>query len=215
MMARQQTLAASIDWSHDRLDDGNRSSSGDSGCSPVCFRWKPPKRSSPHRGRVAQKRSSISSAALSTRASSWSAKAPAASPATGCWRPCAPTRSIAPHRGELSALARCARALVDGLARTELRDAHRRRSRSGRSSSTTTSRPRSTGRSTIQLSACVSSRPGAVWAQLGCEGDAIPAADQLLNATNAEQHTSAWLAAAEPATELYVDMRGPNEWHAL
>ena len=54
-----------------------------------------------------------------------------------------------------------------------------------------------------------------VWAQLGCEGDAITAAEQLLDEVNAEQHPSEWLAAALPATELFDTMRGPNEWRTL
>ena len=37
----------------------------------------------------------------------------------------------------------------------------------------------------------------------------------LLSAANAQQHTAAWLIAAEPAADLYLAVRGPDEWHAL
>ena len=53
------------------------------------------------------------------------------------------------------------------------------------------------------------------WAQLGRYGEAIPAADRLLGELNAEQHTSGWLAAADPIVDLYLSARGPEEWHAL
>jgi predicted ATPase/DNA-binding CsgD family transcriptional regulator len=53
------------------------------------------------------------------------------------------------------------------------------------------------------------------WTQLGRNSDAIPAADRLLGASNARQHTSAWLAAAYATLELYLWAHGPKEWHAL
>ena len=53
------------------------------------------------------------------------------------------------------------------------------------------------------------------WEQLGRYSDALPAADMLLSAANARQHTGAWLIAAEPAAGLYLAVRGPEEWHAL
>ena len=53
------------------------------------------------------------------------------------------------------------------------------------------------------------------WEQLGRYSDALPAADMLLSAANARQHTGAWLIAAEPASDLYLSARGTEEWHAL
>ena len=68
-IARQQTLAASVDWSHDRLDDAERGPSAGSACSRVSSRSKRPRPSSRRRlsraGQVFD-----SSVDLSTRASS-------------------------------------------------------------------------------------------------------------------------------------------------
>ena len=44
---------------------------------------------------------------------------------------------------------------------------------------------------------------------------AIPSADRLLSAADGRQHTGAWLVAANAAAGLYLGARGLDEWHAL
>ena len=51
--------------------------------------------------------------------------------------------------------------------------------------------------------------------QLGRSGDAVPAAGRLLTDDNAEQHPNAWLAAAEGAVRLYQAVQGPARAYAL
>jgi predicted ATPase/class 3 adenylate cyclase/DNA-binding CsgD family transcriptional regulator len=53
------------------------------------------------------------------------------------------------------------------------------------------------------------------WDQLGRWGDAMPAAGRLLTDDNAEHHPKAWLAAAEGAIYLYEAVQGPARAWAL
>jgi predicted ATPase/DNA-binding CsgD family transcriptional regulator len=53
------------------------------------------------------------------------------------------------------------------------------------------------------------------WEQIGRYGDAFPVADVLLAPANARHHTSAWLRAADPASNLYLSVCGPEQWRAL
>ena len=49
------------------------------------------------------------------------------------------------------------------------------------------------------------------WEDLGRAGDALPAADRLLTDENAEQYTEAWLGAAHLASRLYAEARGGED----
>lgn len=53
------------------------------------------------------------------------------------------------------------------------------------------------------------------WGELGRYSDALPAADLLLTPANAQHHTSAWLRAADSVSDLYLAVRGPEQRHAL
>ena len=96
VMARQQTLAASVDWSHDRLDDAEQIAFRRLGVFAGPFPLEAAEAVVAAPGDIDPAEVFDLSAGSSTRASSSPTKAGAASPATGCWRRSAPTPSTGP-----------------------------------------------------------------------------------------------------------------------
>ena len=94
VLPRHRTLAASIDWSHDRLDSAESTAFRRLGVFAGPFPLEAaPNRWCPASATLSRSRYSSCSAGWSTRASSASRTDRTVSPATGCSRPCGPTPS--------------------------------------------------------------------------------------------------------------------------
>ena len=210
VMARQQTLAASVDWSHDRLDEAEQMTFRRLGVFAGPFPLEAAEAVVAAIGdidpaevfdlisRLVDKSLVVADEGRRGEPRYRLLETPARlRPRPG------PSRRRADHPP------RRPRHLVGGLARTPRRHAHRRRSSRRSRSSTPTSRPPSTGAPTDPPLGLRLLRDVAVaWEDLGRAGDAMAAADRLLTDDNAERYGGDWLAAAWRTSFLCLSARG-------
>ena len=214
VLARQQTLAASVDWSHDLLDEAEqitfRRLGVFAGPFPLGGRrgtWSPPSAAS-STAEVFDLVSRLVDKSLVV--------ADEGRRGEPRYRLLETLRAYAIDRaraaGELDRPSRRPRLLVGELAPTPRRHARRRCPRGDLGVPRQPEGRASIGASTVPSSASrLLSGVARAWDEFGRAGDAMAAADRLLTDANADLDADAWLTAAWRTSNLVFDARGPAE----